>query len=285
MIYDGVHEAIVSEEDWLLAQQKRRDSGVKFEKTHSLEHENILSGILKCPICGSSMYGNVNRKRKKDGTMYKDYFYYSCKHRRIMDGHSCSYSKQWGQEKVNAAVAEVIRKLVQNSKFEDAIRAKIGSRIDTAELETEIEGLIKQLRQLNGAKTRLGAQMDDLDINERFYDRKYQDMQDRLYALYDDIEMVEVKIAEVQSRLQNIQQQKISRDNVYQFLVYFDKLYDRFTDAEKKEFLNSFVESIDIYEQEQPDGRFLKHIKFRFPVFFDGVKTQELCWDNESTVE
>lgn len=166
-----------------------------------------------------------------------------------------------------------------------AIRAKIGSRIDTAELETEMEGLRKQLRQLNGAKSRLGAQMDSLDINEKHYDRKYQDMQDRLYALYDDIDAVEAKVAEVQSRLQNIQQQKISGDNVYQFLLYFDKLYDRFTDAEKKEFLNSFVESVDIYEQELPDGRFLKHIKFRFPVFFDGVETQELCWDNESTME
>ncbi len=103
--------------------------------------------------------------------------------------------------------------------------------------------------------------------------------------MYDGIEALEVKIAEVQSRLQNIQQQKISGDNVYQFLLYFDKLYDRFTDAEKKEFLNSFVESVNIYKQEQPDGRFLKHIKFRFPVFFDGVETQELCWDNKSTVE
>ena len=54
---------------------------------------------------------------------------------------------------------------------------------------------------------------------------------------------------------------------------------------EKKEFLNSFVEQVDIYEQEQPDGRFLKHIKFRFPVYFGDRETQELCWDNESTVE
>ncbi|MFQ7276558.1 MAG: hypothetical protein ACLRPF_11340, partial [Blautia sp.] len=58
-----------------------------------------------------------------------------------------------------------------------------------------------------------------------------------------------------------------------------------FTDLEKKEFLNSFVEQVDIYEQEQPDGRFLKHIKFRFPVYFGDRETQELCWDNESTVE
>ncbi len=45
----------------------------------------------------------------------------------------------------------------------------------------------------------------------------------------------------------------------------------------KKEFLNSFVERVDIYEQEQPDGRFLKHIKFRFPVYFGDRETQELC--------
>ena len=96
---------------------------------------------------------------------------------------------------------------------------------------------------------------------------------------------MENSIEEVKNRLLNIRQQKISEENVYQFLLYFDKLYDKFTDLEKKEFLNSFVEQVDIYEQEQPDGRFLKHIKFRFPVYFGDRETQELCWDNESTVE
>ena len=69
------------------------------------------------------------------------------------------------------------------------------------------------------------------------------------------------------------------------FFWYFDKLYDKFTDAEKKEFLNSFIERVDIYEQEQPDGRFLKHIKFRFPVYFNGKEIEEMSWDNETTVE
>ena len=110
-------------------------------------------------------------------------------------------------------------------------------------------------------------------------------METRLYRLYDEIEGVENSIEEVKNRLLNIRQQKISEENVYQFLLYFDKLYDKFTDLEKKEFLNSFVEQVDIYEQEQLDGRFLKHIKFRFPVYFGDRETQELCWDNESTVE
>ena len=42
---------------------------------------------------------------------------------------------------------------------------------------------------------------------------------------------------------------------------------------------------VDIYEQEQADGRFLEHIKFRFPVYFNNGETTDICWDNESTVE
>ena len=81
------------------------------------------------------------QKKKKDGTLYKDYFYYACKHRRLVDGHKCGYRKQWSEEKINNAVEEVIRKLVKNPKFEEAILNKIGSRIDTEEIEKEIEGL------------------------------------------------------------------------------------------------------------------------------------------------
>ncbi len=71
MLYDGIHEPIVSEADWHLAKQKRANNGGKKEKTHSLEHEHILSGLLCCPICGAGMYGNVNRKRGPDGKSYR----------------------------------------------------------------------------------------------------------------------------------------------------------------------------------------------------------------------
>lgn len=284
-VYDGVHEAIISEEIWQMAQRKRQETGVRFEKIYNQEHENILSSILRCPVCGAAMYGNVNRKKKKDGTLYKDYYYYHCKHRTTVNGHKCGYRRRWKQEMVDAAVEEVIRKLVTNPKFEQAIRQKIGSRIDTEELEKELEQLRKKLHQLNGAKSKLGQQMDSLDVTDKHYDRKYQDMEERLYKLYDDINSVEDEIEEVETRIYNVRQQKISGDNIYQFLLYFDKLYDKFTDAEKKEFLNSFIERVDIYEQEQPDGRFLKHIKFRFPVYFNGKEIEEMSWDNETTVE
>lgn len=68
-------------------------------------------------------------------------------------------------------------------------------------------------------------------------------------------------------------------------MLCFDRLYDKFTDAEKKEFISSFVESVEIHESELSDGRFLKRIRFRFPVYFKGKEVQEISWDEDTTVE
>lgn len=127
--------------------------------------------------------------------------------------------------------------------------------------------------------------MDNLSVSDEYYDKKYEDMQVRLDKLYDEIEEIETFIEAVEARLYNIKQEKISGDNVYQFLLFFDNLYDRFTDMEKKIFMKSFLEEGNIYEAEQEDGRILRSLKFRFPVFFNEQELYELDWDNESTVE
>lgn len=127
--------------------------------------------------------------------------------------------------------------------------------------------------------------MDNLSVSDEYYDKKYEDMQVRLDKLYDEIEEIETFIEVVETRLYNIKQEKISGDNVYQFLLFFDNLYDRFTDMEKKIFMKSFLEEGNIYEAEQEDGRILRSLKFRFPVFFNEQELYELDWDNESTVE
>lgn len=127
--------------------------------------------------------------------------------------------------------------------------------------------------------------MDNLSVSDEYYDKKYEDMQVHLDKLYDEIEEIETFIEAVETRLYNIKQEKISGDNVYQFLLFFDNLYDRFTDMEKKIFMKSFLEEGNIYEAEQEDGRILRSLKLRFPVFFNEQELYELDWDNESTVE
>ena len=285
LVNDGIHEAIISEEMWNQAHRKRQETGVLQVKTHSLEHEHILSGIIKCPVCGSGMYGNVNRKKHPDGGYYKDYFYYACKHRKLVDGHRCTYKRQWNEDRINAAVEEIIRKFVKNPKFEQEIRKQIGSSIDTSELDREYDGLKDRLSQTTGAKNRLADQMDHLSVSDKNYDKKYNDMQERLDKLYDEITDIEDAMEEVETRLYNIRQDKISEDNVYQFLLFFDKLYDKFTDLEKKTFLKSFLSDVFIYEEEQKDGRILRGIRFEFPIYMNGRNVLGVDWDNESTDE
>ena len=285
MLNDGIHEAIVSEELWNQVRKKRQETGAVNIKTHSLDHEHILSGIIKCPICGSGMYGNVNRKKHPDGGYYRDYFYYACKHRKLVDGHRCTYKRQWNEDRINAAVEEIIRKFVKNPKFEQEIRKQIGSCIDTSELDREYDGLKDRLNQTTGAKNRLADQMDHLSVSDKNYDKKYNDMQERLDKLYDEITDIEDAMEEVETRLYNIRQDKISEDNVYQFLLFFDKLYDKFTDLEKKTFLKSFLSDVFIYEEEQKDGRILKGLRFKFPIYMNGRNVLGVDWDNESTDE
>ena len=285
LLSDGIHEAIISEEMWNQAHRKRQETGVLQVKTHSPLHEHILSGIIKCPVCGSGMYGNVNRKKHPDRGYYKDYFYYACKHRKLVDGHRCTYKRQWNEDRINAAVEEIIRKFVKSPKFEQEIRKQIGSSIDTSELDRKYDGLKDRLSQTTGAKNRLADQMDHLSVSDKNYDKKYNDMQERLDKLYDEITDIENAMEEVETRLYNIRQDKISEDNVYQFLLFFDKLYDKFTDLEKKIFLKSFLSDVFIYEEEQKDGRILKGLRFKFPIYMNGRNVLGVDWDNESTDE
>ena len=65
-VYEGKHEAIISEEDWNLAQEKRKVNAYRREKVNDPTHAHILSGILKCPCCGKSLYGNIAKAHSKD---------------------------------------------------------------------------------------------------------------------------------------------------------------------------------------------------------------------------
>ena len=159
------------------------------------------------------------------------------------------------------------------------------SRLLRYTLETQLDELQKKLRQLNGAKNHLGEQIDHLNFDDPHYERKSQDLQDRQDRIYDEIASVEKSIEELQARILNIRRQRISRDNIYQYLVCFDQLYDKFTDAERKEFMKSFIKRVEIYPEQQRDGRILKRIDFRVPIFFNGQKVDMLDWDDQSTVE
>ncbi len=280
ILVDGVHEAIISEDVWALTRKKRKETGV----TNERKRMHLLSGILRCPVCGNKMVGNIAYKKTKDGTQ-KKYFYYTCKHRKEIDGHKCTYKKQWKEDMVNDAVVSVLRQLTANEKFADIIKQKIGNRVDTSEIDAEIANCERQLKQISTSKKNLEYQIDRLAIDDRHYKKKLVDMQERLDKLYDEIAEIEEMEESLKIRKENIERNKISADNIYKYLLNFEKLYDKFNDEEKRTFIKNFVSEIQIYEEKQEFGQFIKSIHFKFPIYYNGRESDTMSLDKETQVE
>ena len=281
-VYEGKHEAIISEEDWNLAQEKRKINAYRREKVNDPTHAHILSGILKCPCCGKSLYGNIAKAHSKDK---KTRYYYYCKNTVTPTGHECTFRLNIEQMEMNRMVASIISAMVSDPRFADAIKAKIGSAVDTNDLEKQLEALQAQLRQTLGTKARLERQMDGLDVNDPYYDRKISDLQRRYDEQYGAIDEIEVQIDDVQSQIRSIRQEKISGDNIYRLLLAFDQVYEAASEVERKEFMRAFIERIELFPEKQPDGNWIRKIIFNFPVPVNGTEVKELPLENETIVE
>ena len=281
-IYDGHHEAIISEADWQLAQEKRKANNFKREKVHDIEHAHILSGLLKCPCCGKSLYGNIAKAHSKD--KYTRYYYY-CKNTLGQTGHKCTFRLNIEQTEMNRMVAAIISAMVKDDRFKSAIKKKIGTAVDTSEMEERIKTLRGQLKQVSGTKTRLEHQMDNLDVSDPHYDKKVSDLQRRYDEQYDKAEAIETQIDEINTQMLSIRQEKISADNVYQLLLSFDKLYNTFAEVEQRDFMRSFIECIDIYPEKPDNGCWIRNIVFNFPMPVKGKEITALPLESEVTVE
>lgn len=228
------------------------------------------------------MYGNKSIKKRKDGSNYKDFYYYGCKHRNMTRGHKCDYKKQVHEEMLDASAAEVISKLVSNPKFSDLIRNKINMEVDTSALDQEIENYKIQLRKLYHNKDTILSDMDSLDYEDKHYQRRKTDLENHLYKTYDKIDDAEELLVSAKAKKRSLLADKITGDNIYKALVFFDKLYAQMNEAEKREFLSQLVDNVQIYEERKENGQWLKSIEFKLPII---EKEFTLSLDNDTQNE
>ena len=284
LLVDGLHEAIIPEDLWHEAQVKALAQAKKYERIDRGNETKIhlLSGIVKCPICGAGMYGNKSIKHKPDGSKYKDFYYYGCKHRTMTRGHKCDYKKQIHEELLDDAVAEVIVKLVSNPKFAAMMQEKINMQVDTTVIEQEIETYKKQLRQSYAVKSKLMEEIDSLDPDDKHYVKRKSDLDARLYKMYDKIEDIENQLTAARAKKMAIEADKLTADNIYKVLIYFDKLYSAMNDLEKRQLMETLISEIQVYEERQPNGQWLKSIKFKLPIIEEDM---DLSLDSNNHIE
>lgn len=276
----GKHEAIIPEEMWERAQAKRRQGAVRYEKDEP-DRISMLSGLVKCPMCGAGLVmkksKRVNRNR---GGHYKSIHYYACRYYRKSEGRRCGFHHTYNQKNLDGAVMEILGQLTRTEEFQ-----KLHEKVDVSSLEEERELVKGELVQVMGAKKKLVLMLDKLDVNDRHYERKYQDMQERLDNLYDRISELEETLSDVETKISASCGEQITGQQVYQFLLEFDKIYRKMTDLEKKEFMRTFIKAIELYPERDDSGRIIKQISFKFPVYYNGCEGDTIRLLNENTVE
>lgn len=100
--------------------------------------------------------------------------------------------------------------------------------------------------------------------------------------MYDKIEDVENQLVTARAKKQAIEADKVTSDNIYKVLICFEKLYNVMDPLERKKLMEHLISEIQIYPERQPNGQWLKSIKFRLPIVENDI---DLCLDNESHTE
>lgn len=197
----GKQEAIIPEEMWDRVQEKRKQMAVHYEKDEP-DRISMLSGLVKCPLCGAGMVMQKNKRINKNrGGYYKPIYYYACRNYRKSEGRRCSFKHTYNQSKLDGAVLEILGQLTRTEEFRNAFAAAIGDQSSEASFEGQLKDLRRRLHSQEHLKYKLGQELDRLDVLADGYDEAYDAIQERIDTAYDRIERLETEIGQVRRKL------------------------------------------------------------------------------------
>lgn len=177
-VYIGSHEPIIEPEIWEAAQRE----AIKRKEGVSPLGEYLLTGLLKCGICGGSIV-HVHRRDKKNGKEYI-YNYYTCKNQHVRKKDStnnCSLN-YIHRDKIEKFVIEQIKSL---SLYPEKVREILESNDDDQEIE-----------------------YSETSIKERI-----QRIETDLENLYDAIQSGDIKASSVSGRIRKLEEEKELLEN------------------------------------------------------------------------
>jgi len=273
---DGIHEAIIPEDLWQQVRAKREATSANNEKVDEPERVSLLSGLIKCPACGNGLIASKNKHVNKNrGGHYKTIHYYSCRYYRKSAGRACVFKHTYNQAKIDSAVYEIVSNLGAHPAFEEAMAKAYGGEESVEAYEKRMKTIRKDLYHQEHEKNRLGEELDNLDVLSDDYDSEYERIQGEIDDIYDRIESLELSLKKLKKKYKEAQKGIRSVDGIRTILQNFSKFFEKMTCEEQRELYRQFIERIEVYSEEQEDGRVLKSIWFRFPVRYGESNTIE----------
>lgn len=242
----GIHQPIISDELWNKAQSLMKRKSYSSEKIHPGAYP--LSGLIKCPQCGSPMVqGNSSQKYK----------YYQCNKNKNSGKSVCSSNlvpKDYAEKYVFKHILTFFNKCDLATILYQITISNLNSVLISLEEETKL--LTKSLNSFDKKISELYKLVD----NEKM-------SMDTFALLTNDIEQDKFK---TNKRITEIEKRIATKDNMNLFeniefaVTNFEIFYDIISDSEKKRLFHSLIQEVRVTLGSSTKDRKIKEIIYKF---------------------
>ncbi|MDD3169489.1 MAG: recombinase family protein [Eubacteriales bacterium] len=276
LIVKSACEAIITESMWAQVEEKRKSRAGNNEKVDNPDRISILSGLVKCPVCGAGLVASKNKHvNKNKGGHYKTIHYYSCRNYRKSSGRICENKHTYNQKKLDEAVFEIMCHMDTMAEFQIEVEKLRSEKLSVDALKMQMKELRKKIHILEHRKYQLGQELDNLDILSEDYDISYEKVQGEIDHIYDELELSEDTLHSIKMKLSKAENGENSLSKIEELFHQFDKLYANMTCEERRQMYRLFINRIEVFPENQADGRVLKSISFKIPIDYAGAETQK----------
>ena len=192
-VYEGQHEAIISQELFDLVQlevERRQISALeKYNNPRPFRAKYMLSGLMKCGYCGASLGLKYTRKDKNGISHHK----YQCRNRHSKDLEKRCESGWYSQEGLEKDVIKELERLKLNPKYRNETLAKKEETI-------KVEEVKKQLDKLNNQVSKLTELYLDEVITRKELDEKNAEIKTERQFLEEQLENQKSNVMSIRKR-------------------------------------------------------------------------------------
>ncbi len=251
IIVDGQHEAIITKEIWDKVVRMRR-SKKQFDRTNRGKYP--LTGVMKCPVCGSGMVAAQNVNKLKDGTIRK-LRYYVCGRFHNMGSKVCS-SNSIRADSAEAIVFSKLSNFLNDCDLIgdviDNLNARQKSNLDP--FKEKLKEQRELLCNLDGKRTKGFEAYEEGLITKDVFKK-------RMSQLSEEQAIASQNIKDLESKISAISYVDIPKDEVVSLLSDFNELFSLADPVDKKALVRLLVSEIEL--EIVGKKRHVKSIKLR----------------------
>lgn len=239
IIAEGQHEAIISRELWDKVHTLYEKKCKRTKKKHN--YTFMLTGLLRCPECGSGMVMNRSTYTLKDGTR-KSINYYVCGQHRSKGKEAChanSIRKEEAEEYVFKRFGEVLADDGIIQDLVNRINGKRKSRIKP--LEDELEQLKARVEKANEKKEKYFKLYEEGTIDSTL-------IADKMSEVSEELEKLDSRKIKIEAELEEDSSTPVTFEMVKGALSNFKQLIDRASDEQVKNLLRLVIREITLNE-------------------------------------